>query len=135
MKIAIHHRKEGFSRYWIKYCKDNQLPFKIVNCYSNSIIQDVEDCDIVMWHFHQTNCKDVLFAKQLMYSFQTSGKRVFPDFHTSWHFDDKVGQKYLLESMGAPLVTSYVYYDKEKAINWTDQADLTDPTDRSKGIE
>ncbi len=56
-----------------------------------------------MWHFHQGSPRDILFAKQLIFALQTSGKRVFPDFNTVWHFDDKVGQKYLLEAIEAPI--------------------------------
>jgi glutathione synthase/RimK-type ligase-like ATP-grasp enzyme len=74
-----------------------------------------------MWHFNQSNPKDVLFAKQLIFSLESTEKKVFPDFHTSWHFDDKVGQKYLLEAIGAPIVPSYVFYDKQKALEWIDQ--------------
>lgn len=122
MKIAIHHRSSGFSKHWIDYCEKNNIPHKIVNCYSNRIIDDLDDCDALMWHFHQTNHKDVLFAKQLVYSLQAAGKKVFPDFHTAWHFDDKVGQKYLLESVGAPLVPSYIFYDKKEALDWADSA-------------
>ena len=122
MKIAIHHRKEGFSSRWIEYCEKNHIPYKLVNSYSNSIIRDLDDCHAFMWHFHQANPKDVLFAKQLIYSLQTAGKKVFPDFHTCWHFDDKVGQKYLLEAVGAPLVPSYAFYDKADAVQWIKQA-------------
>src|SRR5699024_7603805 len=48
----------------------------------------------------------------------------FPDFQTAWHFDDKVGQKYLLEAIGAPLVSSYVFYDRQNALEWIAEADF-----------
>ena len=118
MKIAIHHRKDSFSEHWITYCKENDIDYKVVNAYDSDIIQQIEDCDAFMWHHHHTNYKDVLFAKQLLFSIQQSGKKVFPDFNTGWHFDDKVGQKYLLEAIGVSLVPSYVFYDKETAFNW-----------------
>jgi glutathione synthase/RimK-type ligase-like ATP-grasp enzyme len=72
-----------------------------------------------MWHFHHTNSRDYLFAKNLIYSIQKAGKTVFPDTNTAWHFDDKAGQKYLLESLKAPLVPSYIFYEKEKALEWS----------------
>ena len=122
MKIAIHHRKNGFSSKWIEYCENNSIEYKTVNCYANDILEQVDDCEALMWHFHQSHPKDVLFAKQLIYSLETAGKKVFPDFHTAWHFDDKVGQKYLLEAIDAPLVPSYVFYDREKALKWIKQA-------------
>lgn len=120
MKIAIHYRKGSFSDKWISYCEDNNIPYKIVNAYNSDIINQLDDCDVFMWHYSHVDYKDVLFAKQLLYSLQMSGKKVFPDFNTGWHFDDKVGQKYLLESIGAPLVPSYVFYSKDEALSWID---------------
>jgi glutathione synthase/RimK-type ligase-like ATP-grasp enzyme len=118
MKIAIHHTPGSFSDRWISYCNDNNIAYKIVNCYENDIVSQLDDCNALMWHHNHTNYKDALFAKQLLYSLQVSGKKVFPDFNTTWHFDDKVGQKYLLESIGAPLVPSYVFYTKKEALDW-----------------
>lgn len=118
MKIAIHHRSVGFSERWIEYCKKRGIDFKIVNAYDSNIIDQVKDCDAFMWHHHHANPKDVLFAKQLIISLETAGIRCFPDTHTTWHFDDKIGQKYLLEAIGAPLAPSYVFYTKEDALKW-----------------
>ncbi len=120
MKIAIHHRKDGFSSSWISYCQKKGVDYKIVNCYESDIVTRLSDCDALMWHFHQANCRDVLFAKQLTYSLESAGKVVFPDFHTGWHFDDKVGQMYLLKSVGAPVVPTYIFYEKEKAYQWVE---------------
>jgi glutathione synthase/RimK-type ligase-like ATP-grasp enzyme len=124
MKIAIHQKDSGFSPKWIDYCKKKHIEYKIVNCYSNDIIDNLEDCDALMWHFSQASSKDILFAKQLLFSLETAGKVVFPDFQTAWHFDDKVGQKYLLESVGAPLVPSYVFYDRQDALRWVGKTDF-----------
>jgi glutathione synthase/RimK-type ligase-like ATP-grasp enzyme len=124
MKIGIHSCKFGFSERWIAYCKSNSIPFKIVNCYSSDIIEQLSDCNALMWHFQQDNPKDFIFAKQLMYALQTKGIEVFPDFNTMWHFDDKVGQKYLLEGIGAPLAASWVFYDKHNALKWANHTEF-----------
>jgi glutathione synthase/RimK-type ligase-like ATP-grasp enzyme len=121
MRIAIHQSPISFSKRWIDYCQRANIPYKIVDCYQSDIISQLKDCDALMWHFFQANQKDVLFAKQLLYSLEASGKCVFPGFHTAWHFDDKIGQKYLLESMDIPLVPSYVFYDKQSATKWCGQ--------------
>lgn len=118
MIIAIQPTPGGFSDRWLEYCKEKQIPFKIVNAYASDIIKQVEDCDIFMWHYRHDKYQDNLFAKQLMASLQQAGKKVYPDISTGWHFDDKVGQKYLLESIGAPLVPSYVFYEKQDALAW-----------------
>lgn len=118
MKIAFNYEQDPFKDQWIEYCNTNSIDYKIVNCYKPNIIQELTDCDALMWHHSHGNYKDVLFAKQLLYSLEQSGKKVFPDFNTGWHFDDKVGQKYLFESIGAPLVNSYVFYTKKESLEW-----------------
>jgi len=119
MKIAIH-KFGGFAERWISYCEENKIQYKIVNCYENDIIKQLDDCDALMWHHNHASPKDVQFAKQLLFSVEQSGKKVFPNFNTTWHFDDKVGQKYLLEAINAPLTPSYVFYSKKEAIQWVE---------------
>ena len=121
MKIAIHKSK-GFAERWISYCVEHNIQYKIVNCYDSDIIKQLEDCDAFVWHHHQSSPKDVKFAKQLLFSLEHAGKHVFPNFNTAWHFDDKVGQKYLLEAINAPIVLSYVFYSKKEALQWAESA-------------
>lgn len=119
MKIAIHNTKEiSFTQGWINYCEKNNIEYRLVNAYDSDIVDQVKDCTAFMWHHSQVNYKDALFAKQLLYSLEQRGIKVFPNFNTTWHFDDKVGQKYLLEAIEAPLVPSYVFYTKKEALEW-----------------
>lgn len=124
MKIAIHHTKNSFSDHWIQYCEINKIQYGIVNCYDSDIIQQLEEYDTLLWHFNDSNYKDALFAKQLLFSLEQAGKKVYPDSNSCWHFDDKLGQKYLLESIGAPFVNTHVFYDKKTALNWVETADF-----------
>src|SRR5690554_3721943 len=118
MKLAIHHRLGSFSDRWIAYCEEKNIEYKIVNAFASDIIQQLSDCDVLMWHHHHAQYKDVLTAKRILFALEHAGVKVFPDFKTGWHFDDKVAQKYLLEAIGAPLVPSYVFYDKQEALQW-----------------
>jgi len=124
MKIGIHNIKGSFSERWIEYCRTSGINYKLVDCYSNNIMEQLSDCDALMWHFSQNSPKDNLFAKQLIFSLEAGGKKVFPNFATSWHFDDKLGQKYLLEAVGAPLASTWVFYEKHKALEWANQVDF-----------
>jgi glutathione synthase/RimK-type ligase-like ATP-grasp enzyme len=118
MKLAIHHRSGSYSDQWIEYCKANKISYKLVDCYQSDIIEQMDDCDGLMWHYNQNDYKSFLCARQITLSLELSGKKVFPDSNTSWHFDDKVGQKYLLEAIKAPLVPTYVFYNKKEALQW-----------------
>ena len=125
MKIAIHHSEgDFFSKHWIAYCEENKLNYILVNAYSNNIIKDLDDIDLFLWHHSNYDHRDALFAKQLLFSLVKKGIRVFPDFNTNWHFDDKVGQKYLLEAINVPLIPSYVFYTKKEALQWVSETDF-----------
>lgn len=121
MKIAIHKSSWGFSSEWINYCEKNNISYKIVNCYTSDIISQLEDCEVLMWHHHHSDAKDVLFAKGVLFALEQAGKKVFPEFNAGWHFDDKVGQKYLLEAVGAPMAKTWVFYEKSDALKWIEQ--------------
>jgi hypothetical protein len=117
--LAIHHRKGSLSEHWVQYCEEKNIHYKIVNCYDSDIIAQLEDCYALMWHWHFGDYRAQNFARQLIASVHNKGLKVFPDYNTCWHYDDKVGQKYLLESIGAPIIPTYVFYDKRNALEWT----------------
>ncbi len=118
--IAIEHTKgdDSYSDKWIEYCKNHNINYKIVNCYDSDIIMQLKECDGLMWHWQHIDYKAKLFAKQLILSLDRINFPVYPNSNTSWHFDDKLGQKYLLEAINAPMVKSYLFYDKESSLNW-----------------
>src|SRR5690554_2857500 len=116
-KIGIHFRKGTLSEEWIEYCKEHNIEYKLVNAHRTDIIDQLIDCDLFMWHYNHTSYVDKLAAKNILFALEHSGISVFPNFNSNWHFDDKVAQKYLLESINAPLVPSYVFYNKIEALN------------------
>lgn len=120
MKIAIHKTENSFSTEWIDFCNRKGIEVKAVNAYDNDIIKQVKDCDAFMWHFHHADYRDMKFAKSLLFSLEQSGMKVYPNSNSCWHFDDKVAQKYLLESINAPLVPSYVFYSEKDAMEWAE---------------
>lgn len=118
MKIAIHKSEGSFSDRWLIYCDQNKIDYKIVNCYASDIVHQLDDCDGLLWNWNQNDYKAMLFARQLTISLEKKGIKVFPDTNTCWHFDDKVGQKYLFEAIHAPFVQSYNFYSKQEAFHW-----------------
>ena len=122
MKIAIHHRPGSFSDIWIKYCESHNIPYKLVNCYDPDIIDHLKDCKGLMWHWPQWDEKAILFARQLTYSLEKAGKKVFPNSQTSWHFDDKVGLNYLFKALNIDIIPTWIFYDKKTAKEWINEA-------------
>lgn len=119
--IAIHPTPSGFSDQWIAWCDAHGIAYRLVDCYRSDIMQQLQGCEGLMWHWVHHDHKAALFARQLTLSLERAGIPVFPNTVTCWHYDDKLGQKYLLEAVGAPLVPSHVFYDRKEALQWAAQ--------------
>ena len=122
--LAIHKSNVGFHARWRAYCNEKSIPYKDVDCYANDIIQQLEGCSALLWHHGQSIAADLIIAKQILFALEHSGFKVFPNFNTAWHFDDKIAQKYLFEAIEAPAVPSYVFYVEAKALEWLETADF-----------
>ncbi|MGB0879300.1 MAG: ATP-grasp domain-containing protein [Polaribacter sp.] len=119
-KVAIHQRIGSFSDRWVNYCCENNVNYIIVDCHSSDIIKILIKNKIthLLWHVNHGNYTDLRTFSYVLNAADNIGIKTFPNYHTRWHFDDKIAQKYLLESKEVPLVPSYVYYEKDKAINF-----------------
>jgi glutathione synthase/RimK-type ligase-like ATP-grasp enzyme len=126
MKIAIQNRAGSFSERWIEYCKNKNINYIIVNCYSNQIIEILKKENIthLMWHINHASSKDLMLFPYVMNSADKIGIKTFPNFETRWHFDDKIAQKYLFESISAPYIESHVSYSKATAFSFLNETEL-----------
>lgn len=117
--IAIVHQADYyFSSRWIEYCQKMDIPYKIVDVYKSDIMQQIEGCDIFMWHWDHESPVDYIFARQLIVSLQDKGLKVFPDINTCWHFDDKLGQSYLFDAIGIKTPKNRIFLDRQEALDW-----------------
>ena len=126
IKIAIHHREGSFSERWIAYCEENKISFLVVDCFDSTIIQKLKEGQIthLMWHFNHASSKDLQVFPYVFNAAENLNIKTFPNFQTRWHFDDKIAQKYLLESINAPYVESHVFYEMTKAKEFIEKTPL-----------
>lgn len=116
--IAIHNSLSGFHPRWVKYCEEKKIPYKLIDCYANDVIHQLKGCNSLMWHHSHIKSKDLLSAKPILLALQHAGIRVFPDFNTNWHFDNKLAQKYLFEALELPNVPTYIFLEENTALSW-----------------
>jgi len=119
MKVAIcrnSNKKEHSTSWtspWIDYCSKNNIEYEILDPYRYDIIDKVREFDILLWHFSGYSYADMLIARNILFSAKRMGLKVFPDFNDCWHFDDKIAETYFLQSVNAPIPSSYMLYSEE----------------------
>lgn len=116
--IGIHDSPGSFSDRWIERCREQGIPFKRLNCLATNILSECAELSAVLWHWTLVSLEEPLVARQIIAALEQAGILVFPNTATCWHYDDKVGQKYLLESIGAPLIPTWVFTNLEAAVQW-----------------
>lgn len=121
--IAIHDGG-GWNARWIQYCLDNGIPHKVVNAYENDVIEKMRGCGAFMWHFHHSLPQDILMSRNVLNSAAKMGLRVFPDYDTNWHFDDKLSQKYLFEAMEIPAANAWAFFNPTTALAFANTCEL-----------
>jgi glutathione synthase/RimK-type ligase-like ATP-grasp enzyme len=120
--LAIHDRPGSFSDRWKSYCEREDIPYMPVDCFDTNIIQQLASAHGLLWHWYHMMPADVLAARHILMAAEAMGAAVFPSTSTCWYFDDKVAQKYLLEAVNAPLVSTCIFYRLEDALQWIDNA-------------
>lgn len=120
--IGIHNRPGGFSDRWLAYCDEREIPYRVIDCLASDVVQQSRGLTAVLWHWSHDDPRSQLVARQIIASLEATGVVVFPSAKTCWHFDDKVAQKYLLEAIDAPVISTWVFTDKMKALAWVDTA-------------
>jgi glutathione synthase/RimK-type ligase-like ATP-grasp enzyme len=102
---------------WIEYCELQKIDFQIIDCYQSDIIRQLGSFSHFVWHFDNYDYQDMLFARSILQSAQQTGLTVFPNPATSWHFDDKVAETYVLQSINAPIPESTLIYRHAECVN------------------
>jgi glutathione synthase/RimK-type ligase-like ATP-grasp enzyme len=114
--------RESYSDRWIAKAREMGHEVRIVDVYQNDIIERLQDCDGFMWRFTHPPFPR-LYAKRLLAAAEHGlGLVVFPDWKTAWHYDDKIAQRYLLEAAGIPIAKTWIFWNREGAIDFCSNA-------------
>lgn len=124
MKPVAIHNGNSWNAKWVEYFNGKNLPHKVVCCYDSDILEQIRDCAGIMWHFNHLFPEDILMARNVLNAAERMGLKVCPDFHTNWHFDDKLAQKYLFEALDLPAAKAWAFFDKNKALAFAKTCEL-----------
>lgn len=114
----IFKHSESWTNVWAEYCKNNQIHYELIDGYRYDIIEKLKEFDILLWHPQNYVLVDMMEARSILNAAVKMGLEVFPDFNTAWHFDDKIAETYLLQTVNAPLPKSWVFYIEDACIEW-----------------
>ena len=117
-RIGIVEIPGSFSDRWIEYCSQNNILVQLINPFSTHLIDETKGMNGFLWNWNLDDFTASLFARQLIASLSLYGIKTYPNIKTCWHYDDKVAQKYLLDTISAPLAPTWIFYSLGEALDW-----------------
>lgn len=103
------------------YLKQHNIPYEYVDCYSYDIVNRLDKYSALIWWYENFAVADLMEAQNILDIAERKGLKVYPNHNTAWHFDDKIAEMYALQSVGAPIPESWVFYDFNKCKKWLDE--------------
>ena len=114
--------EESYSEKWAFFLKDRGIEFQFVDFSMDDLFEKIRNSDGLMWR-PAHNPDDKQKARRLLLVVEKYLKLpVYPNFNTYWHYDDKVSQYFLFQALNVPTPQTWVFWDKEKALVWAEQA-------------
>jgi hypothetical protein len=124
MKVGILKPFRGTYKSMITVYKQildyNNIDYIDLDINNSTFWQEVKTCDLFLAKFSQIDDDLKLMSQILPVINLFLGINCFPNYNTAWHYDDKVKQDYLLRQFNFPIAESYIFWDKEKALNWAE---------------
>ncbi|MDD2637214.1 MAG: hypothetical protein PHW82_17125 [Bacteroidales bacterium] len=120
--ICIH---ESPSKYVAKYGQilaANAIPYEMVNCQDEDFWQNMQNASQYIYYLGMGSPELLRHHNLISVLDKVLKIPCFPNWETSWHYDDKIAETFLLQSKGYPLAQSWVFWDKSEAHKWAAQA-------------
>ncbi|MCP4219530.1 MAG: hypothetical protein GY765_33150 [bacterium] len=126
MLVGIHKCLNGrFPDYLERYetiLDFNGIKHKRLDVDDLGFWDDVAECDLFIFRWNSKDSTKQRAKTIIPLVEHEMGVQCFPNMATCWHYDDKIRQHYLLSRYKFPVIDTWVFWDKKRALDWTEKA-------------
>jgi len=103
---------------WASILQEKGYQIKWVDVRNPLILSNLKGCVGFMWRWAQFEGMGAIARRLLPIIENTLGLVVYPNQQTCWHYDDKIAQAYLFEANNIPAPKTWVWFDRDEALEW-----------------
>jgi glutathione synthase/RimK-type ligase-like ATP-grasp enzyme len=107
--------------YWTKYerfLKSNQIPYIFVDIHHSTFQAQAEPCDVIIWRTLNDPAYQWEAETKIRILEKEMGKFCLPTEEELWFYEDKIRQYYLLRHHNLPIVSTFITYSQEEAMDY-----------------
>lgn len=120
----FRHNNNSFIKIYSQILRINDIPFKVIDINVQSDFLDhINDYTHFIFRFGQYPDEKNLATSIMPVLYAANRIKCFPDYATSWHYDNKISQYYLLKNNGFPVIDTVIFWNKEIALKYLDTED------------
>jgi hypothetical protein len=97
------------------------LSYEKININQDDFWQKLKQADFMIYKW-PNNDNQHLLSGILRPILDSLNINYYPNYNTTWHYDDKIKQYFLLNENGTCPVPSYIFFDKNNAIEFAKKA-------------
>jgi hypothetical protein len=126
MKVGIHKEAYGrFSEFLKRYeiiLDFNGIDHIRLNASESDFWEKVKQLSLFIFRWGVDDTSHQIADSIISIIEKHLGISCLPNYITSWPYEDKIKEYYLLKQHGFPIVDTYVFWDKKAALAWLETA-------------
>lgn len=119
MEIALllnsNNRLSTYSEKFKEILIINNIPFKLIDPNSDSLMDELKVCSHLLFHHSQGDTDILIYESIFNIAQNTYQIKCYPNFETYWPYENKIKEFYLLKSHDFPIIDSHVFWNYNQA--------------------
>lgn len=100
----------------------NKIPYIELNANQPDFWDKIKELDLFIFRWAQPDDHHQIAETILPIIENVYNIKCFPNQETCWHYDDKIKEYYLFNAKGYPFTKSWIFWDKEYALKFVQNA-------------
>ena len=121
MNVGIHkyasNRIASFESKYHEILAFNDIPSVYLHIDQSDFWDEIKKVDLFISRWIDTSDHDQI-GHTVLPIVEQSGTICFPSYNNYWSYDDKIRQYYLLKQQGFPVIETYIFWNKQHALDW-----------------
>lgn len=113
----------AFSPMFERFLRNNKINFEYFDISNSNWQQQAERFDVILWHVNSHPISQMEAAGKIYLLEKKMNKVCLPSFNELWSYEDKINCHYLYKHFQLPEIPTYIFFNKDEAINFIEKAD------------